>query len=104
RGLRLALVVSRLPETLRPVTPPRASDPSSPLALVMSGGGARAAYQVGVLRAVARRCPEFRPRIITGVSAGAINAASLASFEGSFSDALDNLGALWEGLTTEDVL
>lgn len=75
-----------------------------PLALVMSGGGARAAYQVGVLRAVARRCPAFRPRIITGVSAGAINAASLASFEGAFPDALANLGELWEGLTTEDVL
>lgn len=70
----------------------------------MSGGGARAAYQVGVLRAVARRCPGFRPRIITGVSAGAINAASLASFDGSFPAALDNLSELWEGLRTEDVL
>ena len=70
----------------------------------MSGGGARAAYQVGVLRAVARRCPGFRPRIITGVSAGAINAASLASFEGSFPAALDHLSEMWEGLRTEDVL
>lgn len=84
------------------MTTPRAS--GSPLGLVMSGGGARAAYQVGVLRAVARRCPTFRPRIITGVSAGAINAASIASFDGDFPHALDNLSELWESLQTEDVL
>lgn len=84
------------------MTTPRTS--GSPLGLVMSGGGARAAYQVGVLRAVGRRCPDFRPRIITGVSAGAINAASIASFDGGFLHALDDLSELWEGLQTEDVL
>ncbi len=48
-------------------------------ALVLAGGGARAAYQVGCLRAIARRVPEYRPQILTGVSAGAINAAHLAA-------------------------
>lgn len=76
---------------------------ASPLALVMSGGGARAAYQVGVLRALARRWPAFQPQIITGVSAGAINAASLAGYPGPFVEALEDLGQLWAGLTTEQV-
>ena len=48
-------------------------------ALVLTGGGARAAYQVGVLRAIARLLPETTFDVITGVSAGAINAAFLAS-------------------------
>jgi NTE family protein len=69
----------------------------------MSGGGARAAYQIGVLRALARRWPAFQPQIITGVSAGAINAASLAGYPGSFGEALEDLGQLWGGLTTEQV-
>jgi NTE family protein len=69
----------------------------------MSGGGARAAYQVGVLRALARRWPTLQPQVITGVSAGAINAASLAGYPGSFVESLERLGQLWAGLTTEDV-
>ena len=39
-------------------------------ALVLSGGGARAAYQVGCLRAVSKALPNYRPQILTGVSAG----------------------------------
>jgi NTE family protein len=53
-----------------------------PIAAVMSGGGARAAYQVGVLRAIAAMLPQGAANpfaIICGTSAGAINAASLAS-------------------------
>ena len=46
-------------------------------ALVLSGGGARAAYQVGCLRHIAQAIPEYRPKILTGVSAGAINAVHL---------------------------
>jgi NTE family protein len=49
------------------------------LALVLSGGGARAAYQVGVLRYLAREFPDFVPDILTGVSAGGINAAFIAA-------------------------
>lgn len=72
-------------------------------ALVLAGGGARAAYQVGCLRAIARRVPEYRPQILTGVSAGAINAAHLASHRGSWPDSVEALRALWLGLDTEKV-
>ena len=73
------------------------------VALVMSGGGARAAYQVGFLRAIARRVPDFAPPILTGVSAGAINAAYLASSSGSFAATVESLTALWSGLTVDRV-
>lgn len=72
-------------------------------ALVLAGGGARAAYQVGCLRAIARRVPEYRPKILTGVSAGAINAAHLASFRGNWLDSVEALSALWLALDTEKV-
>jgi NTE family protein len=72
-------------------------------ALVLAGGGARAAYQVGCLRAIARRVPEYRPQILTGVSAGAINAAHLASFRGPWPDSVEALSALWLALDTEKV-
>jgi NTE family protein len=50
-------------------------------ALGLSGGGARAAYQVGCLRALSQALPNYRPQILTGVSAGAINASHLAAFQ-----------------------
>lgn len=49
--------------------------------LILSGGGARAAYQVGVLSAIADLLPESAENpfpVIIGTSAGAINAVSLA--------------------------
>jgi NTE family protein len=73
------------------------------LGLVMGGGGARAAYQVGFLRSVAQRFPELHVPYITGVSAGAINAALLASHHGTFLQATDELTQLWSRLTVEDV-
>jgi NTE family protein len=73
------------------------------LAIVMSGGGARAAYQVGVLQTLAKHRPELALDILTGVSAGAINAAHLAGHPGSFAAATDALGALWRGLNTDHV-
>jgi NTE family protein len=79
------------------------SPSGSELALVMSGGGARAAYQVGFLRTLARRFPELAPPIVTGVSAGAINGAWLAARGGSFASAVDELSALWTSLTVEQV-
>ncbi len=72
-------------------------------ALVLPGGGARAAYQVGFLRHVARAFPDVRFDVIFGVSAGAINAAFLASHRGSFVEAVDDLAALWRSLTTRSV-
>jgi NTE family protein len=79
--------------------------PSLPqdLGLVMGGGGARAAYQVGFLRALARRHPETVFPYITGVSAGAINAAHLAAHPGPLLEAVDDLAALWSNLRVEDV-
>ena len=73
------------------------------LALVLSGGGARAAYQVGVLRALARECPQAVPDILTGVSAGGINAAFLATRQTPFDDKVEQLAQMWSGLRIDDV-
>lgn len=73
------------------------------LAVVMSGGGARAAYQVGLLRYLARRWPELEIPIITGVSAGAVNAAMLAQHHGTFAQAVEELTSLWLELLPERV-
>jgi NTE family protein len=72
-------------------------------ALVMSGGGARGAYQVGLLRFLAKRYPDVRFRIITGVSAGAVNAAHLAQHHGTFRQAVEELTGLWLELLPERV-
>lgn len=74
--------------------------------LVLSGGGARAAYQVGALRAVAEilGSPAANPfTIISGSSAGAINAAVLACESDRFADSLLGLEKVWRGLTSTDV-
>jgi NTE family protein len=73
------------------------------LALVLTGGGARAAYQVGVLAGLARRFPDLRIRILVGVSAGAVNAVHLASHPGRFARAVTDLVNLWRGLTPERI-
>lgn len=73
------------------------------LAIVLSGGGARAAYQVGFLRFLATEFPHLQPDILTGVSAGAVNAAFLAAHPGSFREKVDRLWTLWTGLRIEDV-
>src|SRR5215216_5004915 len=73
------------------------------LAIVLSGGGARAAYQVGVLRGMARHLPDMRFPIVAGVSAGAINAAFLASHPGSSAEAAFDLSKLWGGLHVEQI-
>ena len=73
------------------------------LAIVLTGGGARAAYQVGVLRGIGRRLPDARFDIIHGVSAGAINAAFLASRGSALPAASQELAALWSSLQVEQV-
>ena len=73
------------------------------LGLAMTGGGARAAYQVGVLRYICKNFDDFHPPIITGVSAGAVNAAHLAAYQGTFHDAINQLAELWLELTTDKV-
>ena len=77
--------------------------PASDLALVLSGGGARGAYQAGIIRRLSQRFPELRFSIVTGVSAGAINASFIASHPGSLAEAMEELCALWQGLQVEDI-
>jgi NTE family protein len=73
-------------------------------ALALSGGGARGAYQAGALARIAEGLGEDFPfRIITGVSAGGINAASLASARGRFLQATRDLTAAWLRLTVDKV-
>jgi NTE family protein len=67
----------------------------SSLALILSGGGARAAYQVGVLRHLAAHHPDLAPSIMTGVSAGAISATFLAARSASFGSSVERLHELW---------
>ena len=78
--------------------------------LVLSGGGARAAYQVGVLRAIARiRRETNAPRsrnpfgVIVGTSAGAINASALACHADHFDAAVQVLAQVWENFSAEQV-
>ncbi len=82
---------------------PRRTDSPGELALVLTGGGARAAYQVGVLRTLVRHIPDLRFPIITGVSAGAINAAFLASRAHALPEAVEELTHLWSNLHAKDI-
>jgi NTE family protein len=75
----------------------------SMLGLVLTGGGARGAYQVGVLKWIARNYPELHVPVLTGVSAGAVNAAALAVSPGSLEQAATGLEQLWRGLHVEHV-
>jgi len=74
-----------------------------PRALVLAGGGARAAYEVGVLAAIAERAPGLEFPIVTGVSAGAINAVYLAAHPGPLATAVAALRAQWSRLVVERV-
>lgn len=80
-----------------------AAPSDSGLALALSGGGARAAYQVGFLRHLASRYPDFAPGILTGVSAGGIIATHLASRPGRFLESVTTLVDLWRGLQVDKV-
>jgi len=71
--------------------------------LLLTGGGARAAYQVGVLEAIADIRVECAARaqahpfaVITGTSAGAINAAALACGAGDFDAAVRRMVDVWK--------
>ena len=73
------------------------------LGLVLSGGGARAAYQVGVLQFLSREFPFAIPEILTGVSAGGINAAFLAARQEPFPRRVDELAEMWSNLRIDEV-
>jgi NTE family protein len=77
------------------------------LGLVMTAGGARGAYQVGVLKRVAE-LPALRGRpcpfaIVAGASAGAINGSLLAAYGGRFSEATRALARIWSELCVDQV-
>ena len=75
-------------------------------ALILTGGGARAAYQVGVLKAVKELLPDARVNpfpIICGTSAGAINAATLATRADDFGAGVDYLHSVWANFHAADV-
>lgn len=74
--------------------------------LVLSGGGARAAYQAGVLSAIAELSvdPVRNPfPVIVGTSAGAINAVGLACGALQFSEAVGRIRAVWQSLHCDQV-
>lgn len=75
------------------------------LGLVLTGGGARAAYQVGVLKALeeiipGKSCPF---KVLCGTSAGAINTAYLASHAGDWKNSVESLHKLWSQLSLNQV-
>ena len=73
---------------------------------MLPGAGARGAYQVGVLRAVASILPKQAPNpfaVISGTSAGAINAAVLASRADHFERAVHEMEHVWDLLVPLNV-
>ncbi len=81
----------------------------SRLAIVLSGGGARGAYEVGVLSYIFDELRNLRDRriqvdIICGTSVGAINSAALAGSMGEQREGMRRLVSLWESLKLEHVL
>lgn len=92
-------------------TPPSTNKPqclsTRPVGLILTGGGARAAYQAGVLSGVIEllnpgRSPDFSNpfSILCGTSAGAINAAAYACHAHDPRAAVDGLVRMWSGLHT----
>ena len=76
------------------------------IGLILTGGGARAAYQVGFLRAVSHMLPRGAPnpfKIICGTSAGAVNAAALASNATDFHRAVRQLLLIWKYFHVDQV-
>lgn len=77
---------------------PAGKDSKGKTALVLTGGGARAAYQVGVLRAIAEMLPRGAAtpfQVVCGTSAGAINASCVAAGAHDFRRAVRRLVGVW---------
>ncbi|HET8538309.1 MAG TPA: patatin-like phospholipase family protein [Anaeromyxobacter sp.] len=77
----------------------------SHVGLVLTGGGARAAYQVGAIRAFAEIVPPGPSPfgVLSGISAGAINAVGLATAADDFRGAAERLACTWAGLTPDRI-
>ncbi len=81
-------------------------DDSGRLGLVLTGGGARCAYQVGALKAIAEWLPRGSPvpfPVLTGTSAGAVSATVLASRAADFRAAMVGLEDVWAHFEVSDV-
>ncbi|RMG07340.1 MAG: patatin-like phospholipase family protein [Planctomycetota bacterium] len=80
---------------------------TSPLGIVLTGGGARGAYQAGVLRGLHELCAELDAStcfdVLVGTSAGAINAAFLAAHADDLAHATRRLVEFWSELRAEQV-
>jgi NTE family protein len=80
--------------------------PAPRVGLIMTGGGARAAYQVGVLRALSELLPRHVRTpfpIICGTSAGALNAAVLAADASNFRHGVRRLMTVWKNFHVHHV-
>lgn len=76
------------------------------IGLILTGGGARAAYQVGVLKAIARILPRNAPNpffVICGTSAGSLNAVTLAVNAPQFRQGVQRLLGIWRNLRVDDI-
>lgn len=73
--------------------------------LILTGGGARAAYQVGVLKAISDQFPDLHHpfNVVCGTSAGAINAIAVAGGEDVFRHNIGHLEHLWSQIKVEDI-
>jgi len=83
-----------------------AKDEPEKIGLILSGGGARAAYQVGVLKAIADSLPKHSTNpfpIISGTSAGALNATALAIYAEQFREAVWRLVHVWGNFHVDQV-
>jgi NTE family protein len=86
--------------------PPTETRRSPRIGLVLTGGGARSAYQVGVLEAISRSLPRNAPspfRVVTGMSAGAIVAAAVACHAQRFREGVVALERVWRNFHCEQV-
>ncbi len=107
-GLAIAERIATIGHMLS--APPVPTKSSAHNALVLSGGGARAAYQVGVLQTIAAirreqgqaQGPNPFP-ILSGTSAGAINAAALACGADDFDKAVAHMAHTWQHIHAEQV-
>jgi len=85
---------------------PKNEQQQAKVGLILGGGGARAAYQVGVLRAIAKMLPKHIHNpfpIICGTSAGAINATALAVNANCFRDGVYLILRVWKNLSVDQV-
>jgi NTE family protein len=83
------------------------NQPKIKIGIVLSGGGARGAYQAGVLKAIGQICQVRDLRwpfhILTGLSSGAINSTYLASSKSDFYETTNILSEIWSDISADDV-